>query len=337
MVLLLIAGSSLVAQSSVEMVGADISFLSAAERHGVAFRDNGRAEPALQILKDHGYNWIRLRIFCEPAQLPNDLAYTIAAAREAKRYGFKFLLDIHYSDDWADPDHQRLPKAWESKNHQELVAAVFAYTRDTIAALREAGVMPEMVQIGNEVTAGLLWPDGRLPEHWGNFAQLIQAGIKGVEAGAGEQRPRIMIHIDRGGDWEGCRYFFDRLNSYGASYDVIGLSYYPWWHGSMQQLHQSLAFVSHKYRKDVVVVETAYNWKPTEYIGRTAPFAESPEGQRAFVAAVRREIERTPGGRGKGIFWWEPAVEGTLASRGLFDDQHNALPALAVFDRPGCT
>src|SRR5947209_17742617 len=120
-------------------VGADISFLAQAEKDGAVFKDNGVPKPGLQILKDHGYNWVRLRLFHTPAQLPNNLEYTIALAKDAKKLGFKFLLDYHYADDWADPGKQPIPKAWHGKSHEELVKAVFEYTRDTIAAFRESG------------------------------------------------------------------------------------------------------------------------------------------------------------------------------------------------------
>ena len=169
-------------------IGADVSFLAQAEQQGIVFKDNGVAKPGLQILKDHGYNWIRLRLFHAPTDLPNDLHYTIALAKKAKSLGFQFLLDYHYADTWADPGHQPIPKDWQSKTHQELVDTVFQYTRDTTAAFRDAGVLPDMVQIGNEITVGMMWPDGRLPENWDNFAQLMYAGINGVDAGRGNGR-----------------------------------------------------------------------------------------------------------------------------------------------------
>src|SRR6185369_14540262 len=125
-------------------IGADLSFLKQSEDRGTQFKDNGTVKPGLQIFKNHGYNWIRLRLFHTPTQLPNNLEYTIALAREAKKLGFKFLLDYHYSDTWADPGKQFLPKAWEGKTHNELVRAVFEYTRDTVTTFREAGVVPEM-------------------------------------------------------------------------------------------------------------------------------------------------------------------------------------------------
>src|SRR5260370_9269365 len=119
-------------------VGGDVSFLGQAEKEGVAFKDNGVPRPGLHILKDHGYNWIRLRLFNNPSQLPNNLEYTIALAKDAKKLGFKFLLDYHYADDWADPGKQPIPKAWQGKSHQELVTPVFESTSDTLPALRDA-------------------------------------------------------------------------------------------------------------------------------------------------------------------------------------------------------
>jgi arabinogalactan endo-1,4-beta-galactosidase len=315
-------------------VGADLSFLKQAEERGTVFKDVGEAKPGLQIFKDHGYNWIRLRIFHTPTQLPNSLEYTIALATEAKRLGFKFLLNFHYSDTWADPQKQHIPEAWQGKSHADLVTAVFEYTRDTLVAFRQAGVMPDMVQVGNEITHGMLWPDGKLPDNWDNFAELVKAGVKGVEAGNGNgPRPRIMIHIDKGGDREATKYFFDKLNSYGVAYDVIGQSYYPWWHGPLLDLRENLAFMANEYPKDIMVVEAAYNWRPAEYRDKKAPFPETPEGQKEFLEEVNRAVLATPNSRGKGVFWWEPAVPVGRSGRGMFDNDGNALPVITVFDK----
>jgi arabinogalactan endo-1,4-beta-galactosidase len=314
-------------------VGADVSFLRQAEGEGIVFKDHGRGKPGLQIFKDHGYNWVRLRLFHTPKDLPNNLAYTLALAQEAKQLGFHLLLDFHYSDTWADPAKQFIPEAWKGKTHAQLVQAVFDYTRQTITAFRAVGALPDMVQIGNEVTHGMMWPDGHLPENWDNFADLIKAGIEGVGAGSGNQtRPRIMIHIDRGGDKAGTKYFFDKLNSYHLDYDVIGQSYYPWWQGSLEDFRQNMIFMATHYQRDIIVVEVAYNWKPVEYTRQPAPFPETPEGQKQFLEEVNRVVQSTPHDRGKGVFWWEPAVAGALRTRGFFDDDGNALPVMTVFD-----
>ena len=321
-------------QTAEYAIGADLSFLKQAEDRGTAFKDGSVVRPGLQIFRNHGYNWIRLRLFHTPTQLPNDLDYTLILAREARRLGFKFLLNYHYSDTWADPGKQYIPKAWEGKSHAELTRAVYEYTRDTIIAFRDAGILPDMVQIGNEVSNGMLWPDGKLPGNWDNFAELVKAGINGVDAGRGNAgRPLIMIHIDKGGDWKVTRTFFDKWHSYGIAYDVIGQSYYPWWHGTLLDLRENLYFMSNEYQKDIILVEVAYNWRPAEYKGKNAPFPETPEGQRQFLDEVNRIVLATPHNRGKGVFWWEPAVPAGRNARGMFDNDGNALPVISVFDK----
>lgn len=316
------------------IAGADVSFLRQMEGRSVVFTDGGVAAPGLQILKNHGYTWVRLRIMVDPVSLPNNLQYTIASAKDAKALGFKVLLDFHYSDDWADPGHQWVPRAWAKMSHAELENAVFAYTRDTIAAFRKQHVLPDMVQVGNEVTAGMMWPDGRLPTQWPNFAGLLMAGIHGVKKGSGwHKRPLIMIHIDKGGNQAATKSFLDHLEQYHVPFDVLGQSYYPWWQGSLDELRDNLAFVWNTYHKDVIVVETAYDWRTGEdFKGKQAPFPQTPEGQRDFLAALDRVVRDTPGGKLRGIFWWEPMAGGGIAKRDLFDDRYEALPAIHVFD-----
>jgi arabinogalactan endo-1,4-beta-galactosidase len=155
------------------------------EEQGVEFRDGGVVKPGLDIFRDHGYDWIRLRLFHTPDRLPNDPEYTVALAREAKSKGYRFLLDFHYVDHWADPQQQWSPAAWDTTSIDATADSLFAYTRDVIATFRKAGAMPEMVQIGNEVRNGMVWPLGRLPDHWDNFARLFKAGLDGIDAGRG--------------------------------------------------------------------------------------------------------------------------------------------------------
>jgi arabinogalactan endo-1,4-beta-galactosidase len=314
-------------------IGADVSFLPQAEADGTVFHDKGVAKPGLEILRSHGYGWVRLRLFNDPKTLPNNLEYTIAEARRARALGFGILLDLHYSDDWADPSHQITPEAWQKLKHRQLVDAVFTYTRDIIAAFRQAGVLPNMVQVGNEITSGMLWPDGKLPDNWDNFTELLAAGIRGVAEGSGtEKHPLIMLHIDKGGDEEATRWFFSHIAAAHINFDVIGQSYYPWWQGSLADLKANLDFMAREYRKPIIIVETAYSWRTDNYTKKKGPFPETPEGQRDFLASLAPIVVATPNGLGRGIFWWEPAVRGPLARRGLFDDEGNSLPALDVFD-----
>ena len=315
--------------------GADLSFLKQLEDGGTKFKDGGAEKPGLQIFRDHGYNWMRLRICVEPVGrgLPNNLAYTLAMAKSARALGFKFFLTFHYSNDWADPRNEPTPAAWRELSPEALVEQVFTYTRDTIAAFRDAGLMPEMVGVGNEITNGFCMPAGKLPENWDTLAGLVYAGINGVDAGRGNtRRPRILLHVDHGGDPYLTKTFFDKLNSYGIPYDVIGLSFYPWSHGTLADLRANLRFVAEELKKDVMVVETGYFYAPSSNF-RTSPppFPETPEGQKQWLVAVNDAVMSTPGGRGKGVFWWEPAAARGLVQRGYFDAEHNALPVLDAF------
>jgi len=319
--------------------GADLSFLKQAEDRGTVFKDGTNAMSGLQIFKNHGYNWIRLRIFVEPVggNLPNNLAYTLAEAKDAKKLGYKFLLDFHYASSWADPGKQPTPEAWKPLSHKERVQKVFEYTRDTIAAFRDAGVLPDMVEVGNEITHGMLWPDGKLPDNWKYFTDYVRAGIKGVDDGSGtNSRPKIMIHIDQGGSIAKTKYFFDKFNRYKIPYDIIGFSYYPWYHGTLMDLRDNLAFAARTYHKDIILVETAYNWRPSrDAATRPGPFPETPDGQREYLDELARVVMDTPDGRCKGLFWWEPAVgnRGSLVSRSFFDENGNSQPVISVFDK----
>ena len=318
-------------------VGADVSFLAKCEQDGVVFKENGKPIDVLTLLREHHYNWVRLRIFHDPSaaadRLPNDLNYTLALAQRAKAAGFHLLLDFHYSDSWADPGKQPTPAAWSRLTHKQLVKQVFIYTRDTIAAFANAGMTPDMVQVGNEVTYGMLWPDGKLPDHWQQFTDLLKAGIRGVNAGRGSSpRPRILIHIERSGDLNAAVHFLDNLNAHHVRFDVLGLSYYPSWHGNLATLRYNLRELALRYHDPIIVVETAYDWTPHDFAGKAAEFAESPAGQLAFLRAVDAAVRAIPDGLGQGVFWWEPAAEGGLRDRSFFDNQGNVLPVITAFD-----
>lgn len=316
-------------------VGADVSFLDDAVSKGSRFVSSESGLQGLELFKSNGFNWVRLRLFVSPEELPNDLAYTTRLARHAKRLGLKLLLDFHYSDTWADPGKQFTPATWEGLSITELRQRVREHTRQSIVALSRAGAPPDMVQIGNEVINGMLWPQGHLPENWDAFTELLQAGIRGVHESELAEPPLVMIHIDRGGDWQKTEAFFDNCDRYGIEFDVIGQSYYPWWHGSLEALRDNLHRTARKFKKDIVLVEVAYYWKPGVYDEADGPFPETPGGQRDFLTAVDRIVREVPEGRGKGVFWWEPAVEsGPIHGRGLFDRDGVALPAFSALANP---
>jgi len=312
--------------------GADVSTLAAVEKAGGTFKDvDGTPGDALALLKAHGVNWIRLRLWNDPTLADgspvgggnNDLATTITLAKRAKALGLKVMLDFHYSDFWADPAHQETPKAWKAMDLAELKQAVYGFTKASLAALATAQAEPEMVQIGNEINGGMLWPQGKSwktnPEDtvggMDALAELLSAASKAVR----DQNPKIKIavHLADGGDHNLYQSMFDGLTSRNLDFDVVGFSYYPFWHGPLDQLADNLKVVSARYNKDVAVLETAYartiedaDGFPNAFVSgqdKTGGYRATAQGQATAVREVIAAVAAVPEGRGLGVFYWEPA------------------------------
>ncbi|NIM34206.1 MAG: DUF4982 domain-containing protein [Hydrotalea flava] len=297
-------------RNSGKMIGADISFLPQLDAAGKKFYDGNTEKDAIQILKDHGFNYIRLRIFNDPATdsgyAPGkgfcDLAYTLQMAQRIKAAGMQWLLDFHYSDTWADPGKQFMPAAWRHLNFQELKAAVYQYTRQVLLALKKQGTLPNMVQVGNEINHGILWPAGSI-QHPDSLAQLLNAGIAAVKSIDPEML--IMLHIALGGQNDESVFFLNNMLARGVHFDVIGLSYYPKWHGSLDDLRNNLTDLVQRYGKDVVVVEYS-----------------------ARKEAVNNIVFHLPNGKGKGTFIWEPLN----TWEALFDKEGHSNQYLLLYD-----
>jgi beta-galactosidase len=293
------------------MLGADISFLPQLEDRGVKFYDtNGQQKDAIKILKDHGFNYIRLRIFNDPAKDSGyspkqgfcDLQHTMVMAKRIKAAGMKFLLDFHYSDYWADPQKQYKPADWKGQSFQQLQKSVYDYTRMVIQSLKAQGTTPDMVQVGNEINHGMIWPEGSIA-NLDTLAQLIYAGINGVKAVS--PSTSIMLHVALGGQNDESRFFYDNMIARGILFDVIGLSYYPKWHNTLADLEYNINDLATHYKKDVIIVE--YSALKKEVADITFNVAE---------------------GRGKGTCIWEPLN----TWEAIFDKQGKATPFLAVYD-----
>ncbi len=326
------------------LAGGDISLLTLEEQHGQVYRWHGTALPALQIFKNAGWNCLRLRLWVHPTKqgiFVNDLAYTEALGRRIKQAGFYFVLDLHYSDTWADPGHQLVPAAWQQLNIKQLSSKVFTYTSKVISALKAAGAMPDMVAVGNEISPGMMWPLGRITKGEGGFAhlaELLKAGIAGVRAGSGASpSPLIMIHLDRGGDWPTTRWFFDRCAKYGVNYDVIGESFYPIFQGTLQALKNTLDHAAARFHRPVIVAETGYAYEDD---GRMpvagVNYPKTPDGQAQFLSDLVKVVKSTPNSLGRGIIYWAPewipmrGLDGSWHGLTLFDDGGDALPGLDV-------
>lgn len=323
------------------LLGADVSMLPRLEAAGAVYRENGKPADALRMMRERGANVFRVRLFVDPDGIDGavqDRAYVLDLARRIEATGAAFLLDLHYSDTWADPGRQTTPAAWSGLDRVALADRVESWTRETISAFADAGCAPDVVQIGNEITHGFLWPEGRLEDDadLGRFTALLKAGIRGARAARGGHAPRILLHIDTGGDAARTTWFFRHLQAYDVDFDVIGLSFYPWWHGTAADLQDALRAAA-AFGKDVVLVETAYPWRG-EAGSRNMAWPVTPEGQRGFLEDVVRRVHQTPDGRGAGVLWWAAAdipapglsvwKDGTDA---LFDGEGRPLPALEAF------
>lgn len=333
--------------------GADLSFVAAIEAAGgIYYDERGAAVDVVDYLEAQGVNMVRLRLWHTPADGHHGLSETLAMATRIQAAGMAILLDIHYSDTWADPAHQTKPAAWETLTFGELTDAVYTYTRDVIQAFYQQGTPPTIVQIGNEITYGLLWDEGRVTgDNWQSFLILLQAAAWGVEDGSATgERPHLMLHIDAGGDPTISGWFFDHIGD-SLAFDLIGLSYYPWWHGPLDDLAANMAFLADRYHKPMVIVETAYPWTLAWADDTPNPVGEArqlhddypatPHAQADFLAAVLGVIRATPDGLGWGMVYWEPAAipasgfGSPWENLALFDFAGRPLPALGVFGNCG--
>jgi arabinogalactan endo-1,4-beta-galactosidase len=334
------------------LTGGDISMMTKMEQAGAIFKDGGQAKDLIGLMMDNGCNCFRLRLFVNPngrGGVIQDVPYTIALAKRIKAANAVFMLDFHYSDTWADPGKQFKPKAWETLSFDELIKKVETYTAEVILEFKKQNALPDMVQVGNEINPGFLWPEGKLtgkdPNEWTRFSTLLKAGIRGVRNSISPQdKTRIIIHIACGGDFGKTDWFLSNLEKYGVSYDVIGQSFYPWWHGTMKDLQENLSQTAKKFNKDIFVVETAYPYKNVENFESRADhldamiWEKTPEGQKAFLDELIKTVRNTPDNHGLGVLWWYPESVPTRRPGGwngginaLFDSEGNALPAMKSF------
>ncbi len=327
------------------LTGGDISLLASMERLGQRYFDGDQKRDLLEIFGARGCNCMRLRLWCNPSGediFTSDLAQTITLGRRIKAAGMLLILDIHYSDTWADPGHQPKPRAWDNLHGATLCETVRRYSRETIEAMCVQGAMPDIVQIGNEITNGMMWPDGAQNQNgdFANLAALIEAGTRGVCEGAGEYSPQIMIHIDRGADGKTTRWFFEAVESHGLTYDLIGQSYYPFFHGVLELFEDNMKRTAETFGKPIVLVEVGASAQRGVWDGADAKsleFEASPAGQLRYLEAVIRIMRALPDDLGRGVIWWAPewiAIAGHASSwegRALFDRAGRALPALDAF------
>ena len=296
-----------------KILGADISFLPELESRGMKFSDKGTPGDAIEILKAHGFNYIRLRLFVDPANPKGyspgkgfcDLDHTLAMAKRIKAAGMKFLLDFHYSDYWADPQQQNEPKAWVGEDFAEVKKSLYDFTVKAMTELKAQGTTPDMVQVGNEINHGMVWPDGAI-NNLDSLAQLIYSGVKGVKAVS--PSTIIMLHIALGGQNAEARFFLDNMTARNVPFDVIGLSYYPKWHGTPADLKNNMADLAFRYKQQVMVAEYSQLKQEVNDIAFTVP-----------------------NGKAVGSFIWEPLStwEGVFDRDGKSNAYMDIYPGIA--------
>ncbi len=315
----------------------DLSTLLELERLGAKYYDGGEERDILDIMKDYDVDTIRLRIWNDPwgkdhesyGAGENDVPTTLEIAKRVSEKGLGVLMNFHYSDFWADPGKQIKPKAWEGMTVEELTQAVYDFTFDTMELFKKEGVNITMVQVGNELSNGLLWPEGKIDVDAGvgeydNIAAFVSAGIRAVR----KSNPDIpvMLHLDNGGNNELYRRWFDNYVARGEDFDLIGLSYYPFWHGTMDQLINNMNDMAERYHKDLIIAEVSMGYTMEDYKAyeklsdserkgyATKPslvekieFPMTKEGQADFMRTLLARLETVAEHRARGFFWWEPA------------------------------
>lgn len=280
--------------------GADIGWLEQMEATGYTFYDTtGVPEDCMTILQDHGINSVRLRVFVNPS---NDKINghcskneVVTMALRAQALGMRVMIDFHYSDSWADPGKQNKPAAWANHTFAQLLDDVYNHTFEVLDTLKRSGVVPDWMQVGNEITWGMLWPDGST-NNWPQLGQLLNKGYDAAKAV--DSTIKVIVHIDQGNNNSRFRTFYDNATAQGVRYDIIGMSYYPYWLGSdytatINDLGENLNDMVARYGKDVMVVEVG------------GDFTKVQNTYDMLVAVIGKVIA-VPGNRGLGVIYWEP-------------------------------
>jgi arabinogalactan endo-1,4-beta-galactosidase len=304
--------------------GADISWLAQMEATGYVFYDeNGNPADCLDLLMARGINAVRLRVFVHPSsdKISGHCspAETAQMAARAKEKGLDVMIDFHYSDTWADPAHQTKPATWANVSFAALQDSLYTHTQYTLNLLKQAGVTPKWVQIGNEIPSGMLWPSG----HIDNPQQLAQLLSKGHQAVKDiDTTIQTIVHIDQGNDNARFRWFFDLMQQNGAQFDIIGASYYPHWLGTdytvtIADLGNNLQDMVTRYNKPVMIVEVGGDYWQVE-------------NSKDLLIATIGAAKDVPDNGCLGVFYWEPQGAKPWSGYQLNCWQDNGRPSPAL-------
>ena len=306
----------------------------------VFYNSNNQEEDILTTLKNNGVNTIRLRIWHNPSTNHSSFQEVKTFAERIKSKGLKVWLSVHYSDTWADPGNQVTPAAWQGESFNSIKDNLYDYTNNVMLEIQ-----PDFIQIGNEINSGFLFPYGNINNNETQFIDLLSTGIQAVRDNS--NTTKIIMHY---AGLEGSNWFFNKLNT--LDYDIIGLSYYPIWHGkNLNELQSTITSLGTTYNKQVIIAETAYpftlQWNDftNNIVGLEEQlilpdYPATPQGQRDYLAKIKEIIVAT--NNGIGFCYWEAgyvAFQGSNATNGspwenqaVYDFDNKALPILNEFN-----
>lgn len=317
--------------------GSDLSYVNQIQDHGGLYKVNNQVRDPYRIFKERGNDIVRLRLWHNPVwtkevynpdgpQMYNDLLDVARAIDRSRKEGMKVMLDFHYSDIWADPGAQEIPAAWKNiKEINVLRDSVYNYTLKTMKYLESKGLLPEFVQIGNEINCGMLYEFNQTPVagfpscnacngQWSNLRTVINSGIKAVREVSAQStiKTKILLHV---ADPNNVEWWFDNITAGVSDFDMIGFSYYPIWHTNvpLSQLSDRVALFKSKFRKQVMILEAAYPWSTggndgyNNLFGSQTPLAGYPYTQQGQLDMMKAITQEMFDGGGTGIIYWEPA------------------------------
>lgn len=311
--------TSIVSDTPFYAKGADIGWLSQMENEGKKFYDaTGKQMDCIELLKSKGINAIRLRVWVNPSTIYCGTNDVIAQAKRAQSLGMKIMINFHYSDWWADPGKQNKPAAWKSLNFDALTTTLYTYTKEVVTQLKNNGITPTWIQIGNETNDGMLWEEGRASKSMSNFAALLNAGAKAVR----ETSPnsKIIVHISNGYDNAMFRWMFDGLKTNKVDYDVIAMSLYPDpnnWQTTTDQCYNNMLDMITRYGKPIMISEVGMD-------------VSKAVACKDFLTAIIKKNKSLPNHMGLGVFYWEPQCHNNWQGYNMGAFSNDGKPTIAM-------
>lgn len=324
---------------NLDIRGADISYLSQLEENNVKYFVNNKETNLFSILKNANVNWIRLRLWHTPIDSWNNLDDTILMAKRIKQEGLNFLLDIHYSDSWADPEKQNIPLTWQELTFDQLKIELKNYTENVLNEFNKNNCLPDMIQIGNEIENGFLFPHGKIKNggDCSSFFELLNVPSEYIKNNY--PNIKIMVHLVCNKEESKALWWLEQAKNYNLYYDIVGLSYYCFFcKEDFSTVKKHIESIYKKFNKPSLIVETSYPWTNLwndnfhNLVGESSyklkDYEVSPEGQKKYLKDLSNIVINS---NGLGVFWWEPEIvsfnnfETDIENLSWFDFNNNYL------------